>query len=80
MDGQELPNGRTQANKEHVSLDSYYKHIGYLTQEPNVFDGTIWENITYSIDEDELAHDELAQRVEDALRLSKCDFVDSLPQ
>lgn len=80
VDGQELQNWRTHNNKAQVSLDSYYKHIGYLTQEPNVFDGTIWENITYSIDEATLDHEELTQRVSEALRLSKCDFVDGLPQ
>ena len=30
-----------------VSLQSYYDHIGYLTQEPSVFDGTIRENLMY---------------------------------
>jgi len=32
-----------------VSLRSYYLHIWYLTQEPSVFDGTIWENLTYGL-------------------------------
>lgn len=30
-----------------IRLDSYYPHIGYLTQEPGVFDGTIEENLLY---------------------------------
>jgi ABC-type multidrug transport system fused ATPase/permease subunit len=30
-----------------IRLDSYYPHIGYLTQEPSVFDGTIEENLLY---------------------------------
>jgi ABC-type multidrug transport system fused ATPase/permease subunit len=30
-----------------INLMSYYKDIGYLTQEPSVFDGTILENLTY---------------------------------
>jgi len=33
-----------------ISLQSYYKHIGYLTQEPSVFDGTIWENLAYGLE------------------------------
>jgi len=33
-----------------VSLKSYYKDIGYLTQEPSVFDGTILENLTYALE------------------------------
>ncbi|MBP6911482.1 ATP-binding cassette domain-containing protein [Patescibacteria group bacterium] len=45
--GQALPN---ETNSDYVSLNSYYKHIGYLTQEPNVFDGTIYENLTYALD------------------------------
>lgn len=32
---------------DHISLQSYYPHIWYLTQEPSVFDGTVWENLTY---------------------------------
>ncbi len=46
IDKQKLPNGQ---NTEFVSLQSYYQHIGYLTQEPNVFDGTIYENLTYAL-------------------------------
>lgn len=36
-------------NLKDISLKSYYKHIGYLTQEPSVFDGTIRENLEYGI-------------------------------
>jgi len=32
-----------------IRLESYYPHIGYLTQEPSVFDGTIEENLLYSM-------------------------------
>ena len=32
-----------------VSLQSYYQHIWYLTQEPSVFDGTIRENLEYGL-------------------------------
>jgi ABC-type multidrug transport system fused ATPase/permease subunit len=46
VDKQQLPNGQ---NDDFVSLESYYQHIGYLTQEPNVFDGTIYENLTYAL-------------------------------
>ena len=34
-----------------IRLNSYYPHIGYLTQEPSVFDGTIEENLLYSMAE-----------------------------
>ena len=36
-----------------VSLKSYYPHIGYLTQEPSVFDGTIRENLLYAVSTEE---------------------------
>jgi len=39
-------------NAKSISLQSYYKHIGYLTQEPSVFDGTIWENLVYGLPDD----------------------------
>ncbi|MFA5917552.1 MAG: ABC transporter ATP-binding protein [Candidatus Gracilibacteria bacterium] len=61
IDGQKL---------SEVSLKSYYKNIGYLTQEPSIFDGTIYENLTYAIYR-ELGDGELDK----ILKLSKCDFV-----
>ncbi|MEI7478334.1 MAG: ATP-binding cassette domain-containing protein [bacterium] len=30
-----------------IKLKSYYTNIGYLTQEPSVFDGSILENLLY---------------------------------
>lgn len=53
-----------------VSLKSYYKNIWYLTQEPSIFDWTIYENLTYAIYR-ELGDGELDK----ILKLSKCDFV-----
>lgn len=41
VDGQDLSK---------TKLKTYYKHIGYLTQEPSVFDGTIYENLVYALD------------------------------
>ncbi len=32
-----------------LSLKSYYKYVGYLTQEPMVFDGSIRENLLYAV-------------------------------
>ena len=35
---------------EEVSLKSYYKNIWYLTQEPSVFDWSIYDNLTYALE------------------------------
>lgn len=62
---------------DETALKTYYPHIGYLTQEPWVFDATIRENLVSAIagkgnintrtDTDEI--------LEKALRLAQCDFV-----
>lgn len=31
-----------------LQLNSYYEHVGYLSQEPAIFDGTIRENLEYA--------------------------------
>lgn len=56
-----------------VSLQSFYKSIGYLPQEPNVFDGTIRDNLLGTSPE---ASDEALER---ALHLAGCDFIADLP-
>ncbi len=43
VDGQKL---------SETSLKSYFKDIGYLTQEPSVFDGTVRENLMYAVNEE----------------------------
>ena len=53
-----------------VSLKSYYKNVGYLTQEPSVFDGTIIDNLTYAIDR-KLEKQEL----EEVIKQAKCEFI-----
>lgn len=57
-------------NLSKISLKSYYKNIWYLTQEPSIFDWTIYENLTYAIDK-KLEENEL----EKVLKLAKCWFV-----
>lgn len=53
-----------------IRLDSYYPHIGYLTQEPSVFDGTIEENLLYS------AKGKMTKKkMEEAIELSECQFI-----
>ena len=34
---------------KNISLRSYYLYLGYLTQEPSVFDGSIKDNLLYSL-------------------------------
>lgn len=67
-----------------VSLKSYYWSIGYLTQEPNIFDGTILENLLYGYkwDGEEIDHSDRVdeskpyfKKIADALTLAKCEFV-----
>lgn len=57
-------------NLSEVSLKSYYKNIGYLTQEPSVFDGTIRDNLWYALAE--AVTDEALKNV---LELAECQFV-----
>lgn len=52
-----------------VSLKSYYPHIGYLTQEPSVFDGTIKENLLYAVDK------ATEEQLNEAITLANCQFV-----
>jgi ABC-type multidrug transport system fused ATPase/permease subunit len=59
VDGQDL---------NEISLKSFYKYIGFLTQEPSVFDGTIKENLLYA----KKATDE---EIKLALQKAECEFV-----
>ena len=84
VDGQALP-GKT-ANKKSVALQSYYTHIGYLSQEPIVFDGTIRENLLYGVETQELlpptpsvSEGELKDKISRVLSLACCEFVYDLP-
>lgn len=57
-----------------LRLDSYFPHVGYLSQEPSVFDGTIRENMILGISDTPSDQDLLV-----ALAHAKCDFIDRLP-
>jgi len=57
-------------NLKEISLQSYYKHIWYLTQEPSVFDWTIIDNLTYALKE----KPNNAQ-LNKIIKASKCEFV-----
>lgn len=58
-----------------ISFKSYYKRIWYLTQEPSVFDGTIYENLVHAIDEKETQKKWFMGRLKQVISLAKCDFV-----
>lgn len=56
-----------------VRLDSYFPYVGYLPQEPSVFDGTVRENLAYGIP---VAPSD--SQLHEAIRYARCDFVESM--
>lgn len=56
-------------NLSQTNLASYYAHIWYLTQDPQIFDGTIHQNMIYS------TPDATEKEISDALVRAHCDFV-----
>jgi ABC-type multidrug transport system fused ATPase/permease subunit len=51
--------------------------VGYLTQEPSVFDGTIRENLLYGMrDTEELSNE---KTIEMTIPLAKCERIYDLP-
>ena len=61
-------------NLRDVSLKSYYKDVGYLTQEPSVFDGTIRENLLYAV-----GGDVSEENMRETISLAHCEFIYDLP-
>lgn len=57
-----------------TALKTYYQSVWYLTQEPSVFDGTIKENLMYSLPSD-VSIESIKEKVDYALKKAKCDFV-----
>ncbi len=53
-----------------TALKSYYKNIWYLTQDPNVFDGSIIDNLLYLTKEKPTK-----KQIESAINASKCEFI-----
>lgn len=53
-----------------IRLMDYYKHIGYLTQEPSVFDGSIMENLTYALN-----YTPTQEQLDEVIRNAKCEFI-----
>lgn len=60
-----------------ISLRSYFRTIGYLSQEPALFDGTVRDNLLCALPPSE---EPTPERLEEALRRAECGFVLALPQ
>jgi ABC-type multidrug transport system fused ATPase/permease subunit len=65
VDGQNLKN---------IALKSYYKFVGYLTQEPMIFDGTVKENLLYGVSFEKLKN-VTDKDLWTALDLAECGFL-----
>jgi len=61
-------------NLEDIALKNYYKHIGYLTQDPSVFDGTVYENLVYALD-----YVPSSEEIQKAIDMAQCDFFADFP-
>lgn len=59
-----------------LNLGHYRKEISLVAQEPNLFDGTLRENILIGVDEDDVTEEQLHQACRDA---EMHDFIVSLP-
>ena len=68
---QVLPNTSNSGSNNYISLKSYYRHIGYLTQEPSVFDGSIKDNLMYAVSDQDISED----RVKEIIALAQCDWI-----
>ncbi len=64
-------------NLGETALKTYYPHIGYLTQDPSVFDATIRENLVSAIAQQSgmTSPINIDEKLHEALCLAHCDFV-----
>jgi ABC-type multidrug transport system fused ATPase/permease subunit len=74
QDGQVLVDGQ---DLSRTALKTYYPYVGYLTQEPMVFDGSIKNNLLYSLP-DKMAQNITDQQLYEALKNAECDFITDL--
>lgn len=58
-----------------IKLKTFYKHIGYLSQDPSIFDWSIKENLFYALD-----YIPKEEEVNNVIKLSKCEFINELPK
>ncbi len=64
-------------NLSGIALKTFYKYVGYLTQEPMVFDGSVRNNLLYSLS-DKIAATTTDQQLYEALKNAECDFITDL--
>lgn len=62
-------------NLKDISLESYYRDVWYLTQEPSVFDGTVLENLLYAVEKEPTK-----KQIEKIIELAHCEFIYDLPK
>ena len=56
-----------------IDIQNYHNQIGYVCQEPPLFNTTILENILYAIEEKHNNYDK--NEIEKYLKMAKADFV-----
>ena len=54
----------------HVDLYSYFSHIWFLTQDPSVFDWTIYDNLVYA-----LKDQPIDSQLKKVIKAAKCEFI-----
>lgn len=54
----------------HVDLYSYFSHIWFLTQDPSVFDWTIYDNLVYALKENPTD-----AKLKKIIKAAKCEFI-----
>lgn len=64
---------------DELSKKSYYKHIWYLSQEPNVFDWTVLENIIYWSNIF-IENNKIPDIIPEIIKLASCEFIYELPK
>ena len=57
-------------NIAEVDIHSYYRNIGFLTQDPSVFDWTIYDNLLYSLREKPSE-----VKLKKIIKAAKCEFI-----
>jgi ATP-binding cassette subfamily B protein len=58
-----------------TALRTYYPHIGYLSQDPGVFDATIRENLLSSLQDTDSRNEDIENVLKNALDMAQCQFV-----